>query len=137
MRVMHFNSDIHTVTYLSKNMEFAGSTLSGPQRFVSSCRNVVNAGSEGGFYVELIGIKGLNWLSKHFINREWIAACERFIGGVGHRHYDNRKEGSPEINSWLVHSACRQKISNNLNTAAKQASYIYFLKTLEYVCDLL
>lgn len=29
MRVMHFNSDIHTVTYLSKNMDFAGLTLSG------------------------------------------------------------------------------------------------------------
>lgn len=37
---------------------------------------------DGGYYVELIGIKGLNWLSKHFINREWIAECERFIGGV-------------------------------------------------------
>lgn len=79
---MHFNSDIHTVTYLSKNMDFAGLTLSGPQRFEGFCRSVVNSVGEGGYYVELIGIKGLNWLSKHFINREWIAECERFIGGV-------------------------------------------------------
>lgn len=34
MRVMHFSSDIHTVTYLSKNMEFAGLTLSAPQRLL-------------------------------------------------------------------------------------------------------
>lgn len=38
----------------------------------------------GGYYVELIGIKGLNWLSKHFINREWIATCERFVECVDH-----------------------------------------------------
>lgn len=37
MRVMHFNSDIHTVTYLSKDMEFAGLTLSALQRFVGFC----------------------------------------------------------------------------------------------------
>lgn len=37
MRVMHFNSDIHTVTYLSGNMESAGSTVFGPQRFVRFC----------------------------------------------------------------------------------------------------
>lgn len=80
MRVMHFNSDIHTLTYLSKNMEFAGLTLSGLQRRVHFSSGVVNSGREGGYYAELIGIKGLNWLSKHFINREWIAARERFIG---------------------------------------------------------
>lgn len=34
MRVMHFSSDIHTVTYLSKNMEFAGWTLSAPLRLL-------------------------------------------------------------------------------------------------------
>lgn len=79
---MHFNGDIHTVTYLSKNMGSAGLTISGLQRFVSFCWSVVNSGGEGGYYVELIGIRGLNWLSKHFINREWIAACERFIGAV-------------------------------------------------------
>lgn len=73
MRVMHFNSDIHTVTYLSKDGEFAGLTLCGLQRLGCFWSTVVNAGREGGYYVELIGIKGLNWLSKHFINREWIA----------------------------------------------------------------
>ena len=69
---MHFHSDIHTVTYLSKNMESAGLTLSGLQRFAGFCWSV-NSGRKGGYYVELIGIKGLNWLSKHFINRDWIA----------------------------------------------------------------
>lgn len=81
---MHFHSDIHTVTYLSKNMEFAGLTLSGPPeiwRFLLEC---CNSAGEGGYYVELIGIKGLNWLSKHFINREWIATCERFMGCEDH-----------------------------------------------------
>lgn len=84
MRVMHFNSDIHTVTYLSKHTKFAGSPFPRLQRFESfPLYTLVNSGREGGYYVELIGIKGLNWLSKHFINREWIAACERFRGGVG------------------------------------------------------
>lgn len=59
-------------------------------RLFVACRDLgVSAGlllilaERVGYYVELIGIKGLNWLSKHFINREWIAACERFIGGAG------------------------------------------------------
>lgn len=52
------------------------------------CSSVVNSAREGGYYVELIGIKGLNWLSKHFINREWIAVRERFIGAVGHLYSD-------------------------------------------------
>lgn len=80
---MHFNSDIHTVTYLSKNMEFAGLTLSGLQRFAGFCQSVVNSGREGGYYVELIGIKDLNWLSKHFINCDWIAVCEGVYGCCG------------------------------------------------------
>lgn len=96
---MHFNSDIHTLTYLSKNVEFAGSTLSGPQRFVGFCWSAVNSGSEGGYYGELIGIKGLNWLSKHFINREWIAVCELFIGGEGQQHLHERKGGTSGINT--------------------------------------
>lgn len=79
---MHFNIDIHTVTYLSKNMEYAGLILSGLWRFVRFCKSVVNSGREGGYYVELIRIKGLSWLSNHFINREWIAERERFIGAV-------------------------------------------------------
>jgi len=84
MRVMHFNSDIHTVTYLSKNMEFAGLTLSGLQRFEGFCWSVAKSLEEGGYYVELMGIKGLNWLSKHFINREWIAACEGVYRRLDH-----------------------------------------------------
>lgn len=55
---MHFNIYIHTVTYLSKNMEYAGFTLSGLQRLVRFCKSAVHSGREGGYYVELIGIKG-------------------------------------------------------------------------------
>lgn len=36
---------------------------------------VVSCGGASGYYGELMGIKGLNWLSKHFINREWAAAA--------------------------------------------------------------
>lgn len=71
-------------------MEYAGLTLSGLQRLVRFCKSVVNCGREGGYYVELIGIKGLSWLGKHFINREWIAECERFMGAVDHWYLDER-----------------------------------------------
>lgn len=55
MRVTHFSSDIHTVIYLSKNMEFAGFTLSGLQRL--SARVLLILVGEVGYYVELIGLK--------------------------------------------------------------------------------
>lgn len=51
----------------------------------------VNSGRADGYYVELIGIKGLNWLSKHFINRDWAGLCERFIGGIDRLHLDEIK----------------------------------------------
>lgn len=117
---MHFNSDIHTVTYLSKNMEFAGLTLSGLQRLVRFCWSVVNSGREGGYYVGLIGIKGLNWLSKHFINREWIAVRERFIGAVDQWYLDVRRGGCSEFQSWFVPGRCRQEIQNELCSELKQ-----------------
>lgn len=70
MRVMPFSSDIHTVTYLSKGcadvlgrlfLQRAAGVPAGP---------LVNCGGATGYYGELMGIKGLNWLSKHFINGE-------------------------------------------------------------------
>lgn len=54
-RVTHFSGDIHTVTYLSKNMEFAGFTLSGLQRL--SARVFLILVGEACYYVEVIGIK--------------------------------------------------------------------------------
>lgn len=92
-------------------MEFAGSTLSGLQRVEGFCKSVVNSGRADGYYVELIGIKGLNCLSNHFINREWIAVCERFTGGVD-QILNERRIGSIEIESSLALSRCRQEMSN-------------------------
>lgn len=88
---MHSSSDIHTVTYLSKEYGTCWVDSFGPAETCGGggfCSSVVNSAGEGGYYVELIGIKGLNWLSKHFINREWIAVRERFIGAVGHLYSD-------------------------------------------------
>lgn len=114
---MHFNSDIHTVTYLSKNMEFAGLTF-WPAETCWFCSSVVNSGREGGYYVGLIGIKGLNWLSKHFINLEWIAVRERFIGAVDQWYL--RRGGCSEFKSWSVPSSCRKEIQNELYSELKQ-----------------
>lgn len=80
---MPFSSDIHTVTYLSKGCaNVLGRLFCGPQRPVGvSDAAVVNCGGASGYDGELMGIKGLNWLSKHFINREWAAACVRGLLG--------------------------------------------------------
>lgn len=67
MRVMPFSSDIHTVTYLSKGRADVLGRLFCSRGF---CRAAapVSCGGATGYYGELMGIKGLNWLSKHFIN---------------------------------------------------------------------
>lgn len=80
---MPFSSDIHTVTYLSKGCaDVLGWLFCGLQRPAGgSAGAVVNCGGASGYYGELMGIKGLNWLSKHLINREWAAACiSEFVG---------------------------------------------------------
>ena len=61
MRVMHFNSDIHTVTYLSKNAEIVPCwrlSRASPWGLALFCWGVVNSSGEHRYYVELIGIKG-------------------------------------------------------------------------------
>lgn len=78
---MPFSSDIHTVTYLSEGcadvlgrLFFCGELPGVP------AGALVNCGGATGYYGELMGIKGLNWLSKHFINGEW--ACVRGLLGL-------------------------------------------------------
>lgn len=55
----------------------------------------MNSCGDVGYYVELIGIRGLNGLSKHFINREWISERERFIGALyGYMQTEAEQQGS-------------------------------------------
>lgn len=78
---MPFSSDIHTVTYLSKGCVDKLARLFCRDLLGFSAEAPVNCGEAAGYYGELMGIKGLNWLSKHFINGGGERRLsERFVG---------------------------------------------------------